>query len=48
MAAPISSALTWIPVYLQRIHEMSIPDSGRTLGIIISSYQAAGFFSVGG
>ncbi len=42
MAAPISSALTWIPVYLQRIHEMSIPDSGRTLGIIIFFLSSSG------
>ena len=42
MAAPISSALTWIPVYLQRIHEMSIPESGRTLGIIIFFLSSSG------
>jgi len=42
MAAPISSALTWIPVYLQRIHEMSIPESGRTLGIIIFFLSTSG------
>ena len=41
-ATPITTALTWIPVYLQRIHEMSIADSGKTLGVIIF------FLSTGG
>ena len=42
MATPISTALTWIPVYLQRIHEMSIADSGKTLGVIIFFLSTTG------
>ena len=42
MATPITTALTWIPVYLQRVHEMSIADSGKTLGIIIFFLSTSG------
>ena len=42
MATPISTALTWIPVYLQRIHQMSIADSGQTLGVIIFFLSTTG------
>ena len=42
LATPITSVLTWIPTYLQRIHGMSIADSGMSLGLMLFFLSSTG------
>ena len=42
LASPITSSFTWFPAYFQRIHGMSIADSGRVLGLILFFLSSSG------
>ncbi len=42
LASPITSSITWFPTYFQRIHGMSIADSGRVLGLILFFLSSSG------
>jgi len=42
LASPITSSFTWFPAYFQRIHGMSIADSGRVLGLILFFLSSTG------
>jgi len=42
LATPITSVLTWVPTYLQRVHGMSIADSGMSLGLMLFFLSSTG------
>ena len=42
LAIPITTVFTWFPTYLQRVHEVSIAESGRVLGLILFFLSSSG------
>jgi len=42
LAIPITTVFTWFPTYLQRVHEVSIAQSGRVLGLILFFLSSSG------
>ena len=44
LATPITSTITWLPTYLQRVHGMSVAESGQDLGLILFFLSSSGVF----
>ena len=44
LAIPITTIFTWYPTYLQRIHGLSIGESGKILGLILFFLSSSGVF----
>ena len=44
LATPITSTITWLPTYLQRVHGMSVAESGQNLGLILFFLSSSGVF----
>ncbi len=44
LATPITSTITWLPTYLQRVHGMSVVESGQDLGLILFFLSSSGVF----
>jgi len=42
LAIPITTVFTWFPTYLQRVHEVSIAESGKVLGLILFFLSSSG------
>ena len=42
LAIPITTVFTWFPTYLQRVHEVTIAESGRVLGLILFFLSSSG------
>jgi len=42
LAIPITTVFTWFPTYLQRVHEATIAESGRVLGLILFFLSSSG------
>jgi hypothetical protein len=44
LAIPITTIFTWYPTYLQRIHDLTIGESGKILGLILFFLSSSGVF----
>ena len=42
LAIPITTIFTWYPTYLQRIHDLTIGESGKILGLILFFLSSSG------
>jgi MFS family permease len=44
MAVPLTTFMTWVPAYLNRVHGYSRADTGITLGLILLIFSPAGVY----
>ena len=44
LAVPITTFMTWVPAYMNRVHNYSRADAGLTLGLILLIFSPAGVY----